>query len=63
MGKDQGKNQENKAHFLVVDHPARMKRHIKYSISGWINLMPHDHQPLVLQEILPSQLSAGNSAQ
>lgn len=63
MGKDWGKNHGNKAHFLVGDHPGRMKRHIKYSISGWMNLILHDHQPLVLREISISQMSAGNSAQ
>lgn len=63
QGNDQGKIQGNKAHFLLGDHPARMKRYVKYAISGWMNLMLHDHQPLVLQEILNSQMSAGSSAQ
>lgn len=47
----------------MEDHRVRMKRNIKYSVNGWVNLILHNHQQLILQEIWTPQMSAGSSAQ
>ncbi|PKU28504.1 nipped-b-like protein [Limosa lapponica baueri] len=60
------KGKANKGDFILcwesaIDHPTRMSRLMKYSISGW--LKSRNRQPLFWLETSTYQISAGNITQ